>query len=334
MKLRHLREAVRQESVIKIFSDLVTLLSDLSDLVEGDGMSGEDAREVLSDLLRRTEVTARRIGRLDMDEPTWESLSTSLSLGDHVDSWRSARAVISKRLLPEIAASARLVMDSSGQSGLAALRILQERVASTQAALTGAAPIGAAVAASVDETVVVEAWAPRQLPDDVEDPTEEGFRKKVAELRAVADGSSKDSILSFFRKVRKEVEDYPGSEFFTMPGGFGDSGNCSQSAAWMIQILGGDLVGWNYGTNDAAAIVKETDWKDHDFVVTDKDILVDFWYWFNMRRSGRHGVYDLSEEKDAAEATRLYGPRDRWSVTKGGIELYNPWGAKGVHVAV
>lgn len=157
MRLYQVLEAISQETVVKIFSQLVTAVNNMSDLVGEDGLSGKEAAQTLSELRVALESINARVSRLTIEGPTWDSVSSSMQFPkDTPKTWGTARALITRRLIPEILASADLVLQQPyGPEAQNAVRMLRERIMNAQAFLTGLAPVGQAAADAVDEQPVM-----------------------------------------------------------------------------------------------------------------------------------------------------------------------------------
>lgn len=165
---------------------------------------------------------------------------------------------------------------------------------------------------------------PRILEDD---PTPEGHKRAIEQFKKMAGSKSKAAFKTLLAKIAEKIEDREGAEFYTFPGGYGDTGNCSQCATWMQKILGGEIYGWEYGKNPEATIGEITDWYDHDFLLIDGHWLIDFWIFLGFPNGDAGtGIYDLKDKEDAAEVKRLYGPSENWEKSNPTI-LYDPWGS-------
>lgn len=85
------------------------------------------------------------------------------------------------------------------------------------------------------------------------------------------------------------------------------------------------VMGYLHEQNEASAISEK--YEGHDFVVLDGRFVVDGWVTgVGLEVPGRAspGVYDLEDQADAAEITRLYGDRAAWEFSGSCFELAGP----------
>jgi hypothetical protein len=179
MKLRIVLEAIREEAIIKIFSSLVTAINNLADVIPEDGIS-KDNIPIIEDLRQEIEIIGNRIERLNIDEITWDSVSSSMIASKNAPgNWREARSFITKGIVKRIISSIDQVIEAPyGKESKKAYMILRQRVVTAQEFLTGAAPVGMAAAAAVDNPPEASDNMDQFIEDQPEKKQEDGEDEK------------------------------------------------------------------------------------------------------------------------------------------------------------
>ena len=131
---------------------------------------------------------------------------------------------------------------------------------------------------------------------------EEG-RARVAELEA----ASTDEAMGV---------EFPEDEPSHFPDG-SEAVVCTNCAEQIIAKFGGEVFGWEEGTNPTSVVAGPThgarldDGQGHDFAIVDGRYLVDPWA-VNVEGSSTRAAFDLLNPDDRLEVARLYGDPNTW----------------------
>lgn len=155
MRFTIFKEMVREETVVKLFSRLVTLVSDLYEIVADDRMKGDELRSAFGHINVQIGAMVSRLERLNVPKDLWDGMASGVTAKD-VDSWGEMQSLLTRRILPELSASIELILKMSpGREAENAMKVLKERVIAAQEMLTGLAPVGQAAADNVSQDPVV-----------------------------------------------------------------------------------------------------------------------------------------------------------------------------------
>lgn len=141
MRLSDLRESVQEESVLRIFSRLVTVVNNVAELI-GTLKEQDEAHERIGEQVPEVDGIRRRLERLNLTPDQWKNLRPSISNVEVGSSWMEFRATLTRRLLPELLQSMKALSESPIQNMDAKIAIANERVQNLQQVVVGLAPQG------------------------------------------------------------------------------------------------------------------------------------------------------------------------------------------------
>lgn len=121
---------------------------------------------------------------------------------------------------------------------------------------------------------------------------------------------SKAEIESFLAHLTssEQYDEEEGCYYWDNPSGGNrlDSGICTNGAELVAKKFGGKVFGYYLGHGESA-LVGNT---GHDFALVQDRFLVD-WWGANVEGTSKP-VYDLQDQGDAQEVSKLYLPRESW----------------------
>lgn len=134
-------------------------------------------------------------------------------------------------------------------------------------------------------------------------------------LYFVLDEDGSTLTLDEFERMRKAVplDEMPGMES-RLPGG-GSGTCCTDYAELIYNALPGRVEIWGFANEDNPDCrIAQEEWHPggHDFAIVDHRFIVDPWPRL-VACTCTQMVFDLKDPHDAEKASRIYGPKKRWT---------------------
>ena len=108
-----------------------------------------------------------------------------------------------------------------------------------------------------------------------------------------------------------------------LPGEFGEMGNCTNCAHFVVDRLGGgDVYGFNVDDNPVQSDEINA-CGGHDFAVINKRYIVDIWISLYTGLS-KQIVFDMEDERDLNRIEFFYGNPENWSVFQNERKFIKP----------
>jgi hypothetical protein len=109
-----------------------------------------------------------------------------------------------------------------------------------------------------------------------------------------------------------------GDERAMLPGDFGEMGNCTNCAKYVISKMGkGKVFGFLKEDNPSSTHRAIENAGGHDFVVLDQRYIIDIWIsYFTCEEPAF--IYDLESGNDYLKIVEIFGDPTQWSIQKGG----------------